>query len=203
MFDNQNDRKQLLGTGWFGARGARFQKDLLECAIKKTFETDETLYHCGDSANGIYAVLDGAVQITAPADDGQDFVIHRQGGGFWIGDLALFADAQRLVSVMATQKTRAFFFQAPGWTGWCATRPNMSGTFMLCRMKTCKQPCVSWPILRSPERKKDWCYVCFIWMRGHPSRTVGSPFHRMNWPRWWPCRSRRCIATCTVWRIWV
>jgi len=110
MFDNQNDRKQLLATGWFGGRGARFQKDLLNCAITKTFKAGETLYHYGDSANGIYAILEGAVQITAPADDGQEFVVHRQGGGFWIGDLALFAEASRLISVVATEKTRSLFF---------------------------------------------------------------------------------------------
>ncbi len=110
MFDNGNDLRALTQTDWFGARGHKFQSDLLTCAVRKTFETGETLYHHGDSANGIHAVLSGSVQITAPADDGQEFVVHRDGRGFWIGDLALFADAQRLISVMATQKTRALFF---------------------------------------------------------------------------------------------
>lgn len=110
MFDNPNDRKQLLASGWFGSRGARFQSDLLACGITKSFETGEPLYHIGDPANGVYAVLEGAVQVMAPADDGQEFVVHRQGGGFWIGDLALFAEALRLVSVFATQHTRALFF---------------------------------------------------------------------------------------------
>ncbi|NOD91412.1 cyclic nucleotide-binding domain-containing protein [Ruegeria sp. HKCCD4884] len=110
MFDNPYDRKRLLGSGWFGARGARFQADLLACGIGRNFKADEALYLYGDLANGVYAVLEGAVQITAPADDGQEFVVHRQGGGFWIGDLALFADANRLVSVVATQTTRTLFF---------------------------------------------------------------------------------------------
>ncbi len=110
MFDNGNDLRALTQTDWFAARGHKFQSDLLTCAVRKTFETGETLYHHGDSANGIHAVLSGSVQITAPADDGQEFVVHRDGRGFWIGDLALFADAQRLISVMATQKTRALFF---------------------------------------------------------------------------------------------
>ncbi|MBO9444997.1 Crp/Fnr family transcriptional regulator [Ruegeria sp. R14_0] len=113
MFDNPHDRKRLLGSGWFGARGARFQSDLLACAIERTFEAEESLYLYGDLANGVYAVLEGAVQITAPADDGQEFVVHRQGGGFWIGDLALFAEARRLVSVVATQTTRTLFFPSP------------------------------------------------------------------------------------------
>lgn len=110
MFDNSSDRRQVLNTGWFAARDARFQKDLLDCAITKDFAEGETLFHHGDPANGVYVIIDGAVQIAAPADDGQEFVIHRQGGGFWIGDLGLFADATRLVSVVAAQKTRALFF---------------------------------------------------------------------------------------------
>ena len=113
MFDSAEDRKRLLLSGWFGARGADFQSDLLACGLNRSFDTDEALYLHGDPANGIYAVVEGAVQITAPADDGQEFVVHRQGGGFWIGDLALFADARRLVSVVATQPTRALFFPMP------------------------------------------------------------------------------------------
>lgn len=110
MFDVDEDIRTLTQSEWFGARGHRFQSDLLTCAVRKTFDTGETLYHYGDEANGIHAVLSGSVQITAPADDGQEFVIHRDGRGFWIGDLALFAEAKRLVSVMATQKTRTLFF---------------------------------------------------------------------------------------------
>ncbi|MEX0278731.1 MAG: Crp/Fnr family transcriptional regulator [Ruegeria sp.] len=112
MFDNPGDKQLLLGSAWLSARDARFQEDLLECGVKKNFETGEALYHFGDPANGVYGVLDGAVQITAPADDGQEFVVHRQGGGFWIGDLALFADALRLVSVVATQDTRTLFLSS-------------------------------------------------------------------------------------------
>ncbi len=110
MFDNDDDMRTLTQTDWFGTRDAKFQNDLLTCAVARTFDPGETLYHHGDPANGIHAVLDGSVQITAPADDGQEFVLHRDGIGFWIGDLALFAEAQRLVSVVSTQKTRTLFF---------------------------------------------------------------------------------------------
>lgn len=113
MFDNSHEQKLLLGSGWFGTRSKRFQKDFLDCASTRQFKPGESLYNYGDSANGIYAVLVGAVQVTAPADDGQDFVVHRQGEGFWVGDLALFADASRLVSVVATQPTRTLFFPGP------------------------------------------------------------------------------------------
>ncbi|NOD96059.1 cyclic nucleotide-binding domain-containing protein [Ruegeria sp. HKCCD6228] len=110
MLDSDDDMRILAKTDWFGTRDSKFQSDLMTCAIQRTFDSGETLYHHGDRANGIHAVLAGALQITAPADDGQEFVLHQDGSGFWIGDLALFAEAKRLVSVVATQKTRTLYF---------------------------------------------------------------------------------------------
>ncbi|WP_171211447.1 Crp/Fnr family transcriptional regulator [Ruegeria sp. HKCCA5426] len=110
MLNKSNNLKTLRKGGWFSNRSTAFQRDLLECGIAKDFEASQALYHHGDTVNGIFAVLEGGVQITVPADDGQEFVIHREGAGFWVGDLALFADSSRLVSVVATQTTRALFF---------------------------------------------------------------------------------------------
>lgn len=110
MLDKGYIQKLFQEGRWFSRRSERFQRDLLECGIPKTFDAWETLYHYGDPANGIFAVLNGGVQITAPADDGQEFVLHREGAGFWIGDLALFADAPRLVSIVTTQETDTLFF---------------------------------------------------------------------------------------------
>ncbi|MFY2826689.1 Crp/Fnr family transcriptional regulator [Ruegeria sp. MALMAid1280] len=110
MFDKAHNMKLLQETGWFSKRSDAFQRDLLACGAAKTYEPWEALYHHGDPANGIFAVVSGGVQITAPADDGQEFVIHREGAGFWIGDLALFADTPRLISVVTTQETQALFF---------------------------------------------------------------------------------------------
>ncbi len=85
----------------------------MRSAVRRTYGADEALFVQGDPANGIHAVLDGSVKITVPADDGQEFVIHQEGRGFWIGDLALFATAHRLISVVATRPTETLFFPAP------------------------------------------------------------------------------------------
>lgn len=110
MLQKALDEDLLLKSSWFGTRSKIFQDELLSYATPKSFGPGEALYHHGDPANGIYAVLSGGVNITAPADDGQEFVIHREGAGFWIGDLALFAGAQRLVSVVTAQATQTLFF---------------------------------------------------------------------------------------------
>ncbi len=85
----------------------------MRSAVRRTYGADEALFVQGDPANGIHAVLDGSVKITVPADDGQEFVIHQEGRGFWIGDLALFATAHRLISVVATRPTETLFLPAP------------------------------------------------------------------------------------------
>ncbi|KIC42804.1 cAMP-binding protein [Ruegeria sp. ANG-R] len=112
MSKNEADLKILRDNAWFGARSAAFQKALKDCAARRSYGEDEALYLQGDAPNGLHVVLDGGVKITVPADDGQEFVIHQEGRGFWIGDLALFATTQRLVSVVAIRPTSTLFFPA-------------------------------------------------------------------------------------------
>ncbi len=109
----ETDLDALQESSWFKTRSPAFQDALLRSAVRRTYGADEALFVQGDPANGIHAVLDGSVKITVPADDGQEFVIHQEGRGFWIGDLALFATAHRLISVVATRPTETLFFPAP------------------------------------------------------------------------------------------
>ncbi len=110
MFDKVNNMNLLREATWFAERSQCFQEDLLNCGMVRAFETGETLYHHGDPVNGLYAVLDGGVLLAVPADDGQDLVFHRQGVGFWFGDLAMFANSFRLMSVVTTCETTVLFF---------------------------------------------------------------------------------------------
>lgn len=109
----ETDLDALQESSWFKTRSPAFQDALMRSAVRRTYGADEALFVQGDPANGIHAVLDGSVKITVPADDGQEFVIHQEGRGFWIGDLALFATAHRLISVVATRPTETLFFPAP------------------------------------------------------------------------------------------
>lgn len=102
----------LLERGWLAHRPWPFQQELLSFALPKSFRAGETLYHQGDRANGLYAVLSGAVMVTTPADDGQEFVAHREEVGFWIGDLAMLSDERRLVTVVASRDTEVLFVPA-------------------------------------------------------------------------------------------
>ncbi len=110
MLKNKPDLKPLQDSNWLQTRSAGFRTALMACAVHRRYEAGEALYNHGDPADGIHGVLDGGVRLTTPADDGQEYVLHQEGRGFWVGDLALFANAHRLVGVVATKHTEALFF---------------------------------------------------------------------------------------------
>ena len=105
----QADLDLLNTVGWLSKRGPAFQAAVLKHAMLRHYEEGEALYLYGDAAEGLFAVLEGSVKMTVPADDGQEFVAHREGVGFWIGDLAMLSDQTRLISVLATSPTRVLF----------------------------------------------------------------------------------------------
>lgn len=96
----------LAGRGWLSQCDEAFRSDLLALAHVREFEPGEAIYQYGDPADALYGVVDGAVEIGSPADDGQEFIAHRGGRAFWVGDLAMLSEHPRLVSVRATQATR-------------------------------------------------------------------------------------------------
>lgn len=75
----------------------------------RSFSAGETLYRIGERANGIYGVLDGSVAISIPSDVGTVYDCYLGRAGFWIGDLALFSHANRLVSVTAETDLKCWY----------------------------------------------------------------------------------------------
>jgi CRP-like cAMP-binding protein len=92
----------ILSTkGWFAERPEPVRALLGRIARVRRFGAGEPLYLHGDTANGIFGLADGALDVTIPRADGMDLSIHRADAGFWIGDLAFFVGQTRLVSVVA------------------------------------------------------------------------------------------------------
>lgn len=104
---SQQDLEVMHDRGWLARRDPGFARLLLSFAMIREFAEGEALYHYGDAADGLYCIISGAIEVTVPSDDGQEFIAHRDGAGFWIGDLAMLADSPRLVGVVANEPTRA------------------------------------------------------------------------------------------------
>lgn len=101
---NLNCALSILATqGWFSERSAKTRALLGTIAKLRSFTTGENIYLSGDVPNGLFGLVSGSLDISFPRADGEDYAVHRAGAGFWFGDLALFSQGLRLVSVHAAE----------------------------------------------------------------------------------------------------
>ncbi|BAQ18198.1 Crp/Fnr family transcriptional regulator [Methyloceanibacter caenitepidi] len=95
----------LCSRGWLSERGKEIQKRLAGIARLRIFEAHEPIYLAGQNPNGVFGLVEGSVKLAFPRNDGEDYIAHYAGTGFWFGDLALFSNAPRLVSIHAAEPT--------------------------------------------------------------------------------------------------
>lgn len=95
----------LATQGWFSQRAPETRKSLGGIAKLRSFAKDDSIYLAGDPPNGVFGLVSGSLNLSIPRADGEDYTVHRAGIGFWFGDLALFSEGTRLVSVCAAEPT--------------------------------------------------------------------------------------------------
>lgn len=93
----------LERQGWFSQRTRKTRALLSSIARLRDFSRNEPVYLAGDRPNGVFGLVSGSLHISIPRLDSEDFIVHRAGSSFWIGDLALFAGEERLVSARAAE----------------------------------------------------------------------------------------------------
>jgi CRP/FNR family cyclic AMP-dependent transcriptional regulator len=95
----------LAEAGWLSQRSPETRARLGAVAKLRGFAKGDHVYLVGDKPNGVFGLISGSLNISIPRADGEDFTLHRAGMGFWVGDLALFSQGRRIVSVQATEPT--------------------------------------------------------------------------------------------------
>jgi CRP/FNR family cyclic AMP-dependent transcriptional regulator len=89
----------LLAKGWLSSCRPDFQDDVLAIARVMHVPKGVEVYRAGDIGDAIYGLVSGAVNIEFPADNGELFTLHRSDPGYWIGDLAILAETERLITL--------------------------------------------------------------------------------------------------------
>lgn len=92
---------KLERSGWLAERLPEVRARLRGVAQGRHYPAGEVIYGAGDIADGVYGLAHGALDVSIPRVDGEVCVIHRAVPGFWVGDLALFAESARLVGLRA------------------------------------------------------------------------------------------------------
>ena len=104
-------RSQLETTPWFRSLPVELRDDLVSHAALLTIEKGQSLYRRGDPADGLYAVLGGALAIGTVGMDGKEALLAELGPTAWIGEVSLFDGLPRPND--ATAVTRALLLHVP------------------------------------------------------------------------------------------
>jgi CRP-like cAMP-binding protein len=93
--------QRLEHSGWFASCSEDVRGSLRGIGRLLPFAAGDYIYRAGEVPNGVFGLVSGAIDSLIPRLDGEEIVVHRAGGGFWIGDLALFSKQRRLLSLRA------------------------------------------------------------------------------------------------------
>jgi CRP/FNR family transcriptional regulator, cyclic AMP receptor protein len=82
---------RLLVQGrWFADLDPALQKALLTAATLKRLPDQARLFSRGDPGDGLYAVVEGALCITATTEQGRELLLTRMDPPTWFGEIAVF-----------------------------------------------------------------------------------------------------------------
>lgn len=119
----------LSARGWLSERTAEFRQDIAKIARFREFEAGVPLYLYGDVPNGLFGLVEGALDIAIPRSDGMEVTVHQAETGFWIGDLALLAGQTRVVSVIAARRSLVAHLPDQALRRLVAAKPNFYADF--------------------------------------------------------------------------
>jgi CRP-like cAMP-binding protein len=120
---------KLAKTGWLGARSPETRKLLRPFARLRGFDAGEVLYRADDLPNGVFGLVEGALEIAVPGMNGEEGLFHRAEPGFWIGDLALFAGQRRLVTIRAAGRCTVVHLPQEALASVTAQHPGVTRDF--------------------------------------------------------------------------
>jgi len=100
------DLAPLDRLGWLAEQPAGLRDWVAGVGRWRSLASGQVLYEAGETGTGLYGLAAGRLDITFPSIVDEPVAVHRAEPGFWIGDLALLAETERLVSVHAGSDAR-------------------------------------------------------------------------------------------------
>ncbi len=99
-------------SGWYADRSEEVKGILAKEAQLRSYGKRENVFLAGDPSAGLYGLAEGSLQLMVDRSDGDQVVMHRAEPGFWIGDLALFANKGHQLSAWAANHVKMVFVPA-------------------------------------------------------------------------------------------
>lgn len=94
--------QNLLRSGsWFKSLPETLQTELLDAAVVVHLKSGQLLFAQGDSAQGLYAVISGAISIGRQREDGKEALLTLLESPNWFGEITLFDRMDRTHNAFA------------------------------------------------------------------------------------------------------
>lgn len=94
--------QNLLRSGsWFKSLPDSLQKELLDAAVVLHLKSGQLLFAQGDSAQGLFAVISGAISIGRQREDGKEALLTLLESPNWFGEITLFDRMDRTHNAFA------------------------------------------------------------------------------------------------------
>lgn len=94
-------RARLLAHDWLAGVPAEETEALLAQGREIALADGQFLYRKGDPSDGLYAILEGRVCVSAPAVNGREAILDFYAAGAWIGDVSAFEEGERYFDAFA------------------------------------------------------------------------------------------------------
>jgi CRP/FNR family cyclic AMP-dependent transcriptional regulator len=95
-------------------------------ATRITLRVDEVLFEQGDVGDALYAIIEGAVEISVLSRDGRKLTLDVLRDGSLLGEIALFDPGQRTATVTATQETHLLKVRNSDLTDAIRSKPELA-----------------------------------------------------------------------------
>lgn len=115
---------QLKRDPWFGQVSPGFSQSVLEMGTLRAMQPGERLFLRGDAADGLYAVLTGAIRISGVTEAGKEAVLALVEPTTWFGEIAVFDHLPRTHDAVADGPTRVLHVPQQPLHAWLAQHPD-------------------------------------------------------------------------------
>lgn len=115
---------------WFLSLPAAARAALGPLLQMRSVADGEALFRRGDSSNGWFGVLEGAVQVSGVAADGKLVALALLGPGEWVGEVSALDGHARTHDVLAHGPTRVAWLPQADFDGWSRAHEGVRECFL-------------------------------------------------------------------------
>ena len=116
----------LQCTTLFGGLATEELADIAQRVIELRLQKGEMLFLAGESARGLYVVVDGKIRAFQQNEDGREQVMHVNAAGSVLGDVPVFDDGPFPASAISEAETHVLLLEKNDVRELCAKYPSLA-----------------------------------------------------------------------------